>query len=165
MSRRVLQAAALGAATFGVVARLEGVGAVGIARLVISGAALAAAAASDLSERRIPNRVTIPAALALLALWSATGAWSGRIAAGLATAGVLFAIGLWRPDAIGMGDAKLALVVALGLLDKALIGLACGVLLAAIFAVGRLAAGSAGRRSAIALGPFLALGALVALVG
>jgi leader peptidase (prepilin peptidase)/N-methyltransferase len=164
MSLRALQAAALGAATFGVAAWVEHVGAAGIARLAIRGAALAAAAAFDLSERRIPNLVTIPAALALFVLWAASGATPGRVAAGLAVAGVLLVTGLLRPDAIGMGDAKLALVVALGLMDKALIGLACGLLLAAIFGAARLAARSGGRKSAIPLGPFLALGALIALV-
>ena len=164
MTVRSLQAAVVGAAIFAVVAASEALGAAGIARLAISGAALAAAAVFDLSERRIPNRVTLPAALVLLAIWAATGAASGRIAAGLAIAAALIAIALVRPDAIGMGDGKLALVVALGLLDKALVGLACGLVLAAIFAAARLAPRSAARTSAIPLGPFLALGALIALV-
>ena len=69
MSVRALQAAAVGAAVFGGVAAVNDAGSAGIARLAISGAALAAAASFDLSERRIPNRVTIPAALALLVLW------------------------------------------------------------------------------------------------
>ena len=89
MSVRALQAAAVGAAVFGGVAAVKDAGSAGIARLAISGAALAAAASFDLSERRIPNRLTMPAALALLVLWVITGAKPGRIVAGL-----LVAVGL-----------------------------------------------------------------------
>ena len=149
---------------FGAAAAGEDMGAAGLARLAICGAALAAAATFDLIERRVPNRVTIPAALSLLVVWAVTGARPGRIAAGLVVAAVLLALGLIKPDAIGMGDAKLALVVALGLMDKALIALACGLLLAAIFAATQLSPSTPGRKTAVALGPFLALGALIALL-
>jgi leader peptidase (prepilin peptidase) / N-methyltransferase len=165
MSVRALQAAAVGAAVFGGVAAVNDVGSAGIARLVISGAALGAAASFDLSERRIPNRLTMPAALALLVLWLMTGAKPGRIAAGVVVAAALLAIGLIKPHAIGMGDGKLALVVALGLTDKALVALASGMLLAAIFAAAlRLRQGGQARKSTLPLGPFVAFGALVALL-
>jgi leader peptidase (prepilin peptidase) / N-methyltransferase len=165
MSVRALQAAAVGAAVFGGVAAVNDVGSAGIARLVISGAALGAATSFDLSERRIPNRLTMPAALALLVLWLITGAKPGRIAAGLLVAGALLVIGLIKPHAIGMGDGKLALVVAFGLTDKALIALASGMLLAAIFAAAlRLRQGGQARKSTLPLGPFVAFGALVALL-
>jgi leader peptidase (prepilin peptidase) / N-methyltransferase len=164
MSVRALQAAAVGAAAFGGGAALNDAGSAGIARLAISGAALAAAAWFDLSERRIPNRLTVPAALALLVLWLMAGAKPGRIAAGLLVAAALLAIGLIKPQAIGMGDAKLALVVALGLADKALIALASGMVLAAIFAAPRLRQGEQARKSTLPLGPFVAFGALIALL-
>jgi len=164
MSVRALQAAAVGAAVFGGVAAVNDVGSAGIARLAISGAALAAAASFDLSERRIPNRLTVPAALQLLVLWLITGAKPGRIAAGLLVAAALLAIGLIKPQAIGMGDAKLALVVALGMTDKAFIAFASGMLLAAIFAASRLHHGEQARKSTLPLGPFVAFGALIALL-
>lgn len=164
MSVRALQAAAVGAAGFGGIAAVNDAGSAGIARLAISGAALAAAASFDLSERRIPNRLTMPAALALLVLWAITGARPGRIAAGLLVAAALLAIGLIKPHAIGIGDAKLALVVALGLTDKALIALASGMLLAAIVAAPRLRHGEHARKSTLPLGPFMAFGALIALL-
>jgi leader peptidase (prepilin peptidase)/N-methyltransferase len=164
MSVRALQAAAVGAAVFGGIAAVNDAGSAGIARLAISGAALAAAASFDLSERRIPNRLTVPAALALLVLWLITGAKPGRIAAGLVVAAALLAIGLIKPQAIGMGDAKLALVVALGLMDKALIALALGMLFAAIVAAPRLRQGEQARKSTLPLGPFVAFGALIALL-
>jgi len=82
----------------------------------------------------------------------------------LLVAALLLAIALIRPDAIGMGDGKLALVVALGLLDKALIGLALGLLLAAVVAAPRLSRARVGGKSEVPLGPFLALGALISLV-
>jgi Flp pilus assembly protein protease CpaA len=164
MSNRTLQAAAVGGALFCTTAVIDDLGAASIARLSITGAALAAAAACDLAERRIPNRVTVPAVLALLILLAASGTAFGRIAGGLAVAGLLLGIGVLRPRAIGMGDAKLALVVALGLTDKALIGLASGFVIAAIFATERIARGSSTRGAAVPLGPFLGLGALIALL-
>ena len=164
MNLRPVQAAAVGTAMFAGIAAAGDAGVAGIARLAISGAALAAAATFDLSERRIPNRVTLPAALALLVVWAVSGAVPGRIAAGVAVAAALLALGLIKPDAIGMGDGKLALIVALGLTDRALLGLGCGLLLAAIFAATQLSSPRAGRKSAVPLGPFLALGALVALL-
>jgi prepilin signal peptidase PulO-like enzyme (type II secretory pathway) len=63
-----------------------------------------------------------------------------------------------------MGDGKLALVVALGLTDKAVIALASGFVLATVFATERIVRGSSRRGAAIPLGPFLALGALIALL-
>jgi leader peptidase (prepilin peptidase) / N-methyltransferase len=164
VSVRALHAAAVGAAVFGGVAAVNDVGTAAIARLAISGAALGAAASFDLSERRIPNRLTVPAALALLVLWVIDGAKPGRIAAGLLVAAALLAIGLIKPHAIGMGDGKLALVVALGLTDKALIALASGMLLAAIVAAPRLRQGGQARKSTLPLGPFVAFGALIALL-
>lgn len=164
MSLRFLEAAAVGGAMFGAAAAVEDAGAAGIARLAICGAALAAAAMFDLIERRIPNRVTIPAALSLLVVWAVTGARPGRIAAGLVVAAVLLALGLIKPDAIGMGDAKLALVVALGLMDKALMGLAWGLVLAAVFAVAPLWPGRSRWKSSVPLGPFLGVGALIAVI-
>jgi leader peptidase (prepilin peptidase) / N-methyltransferase len=161
---RRLQAGAVGAAIFSATGVVDYLGVVSIARLSIMGAALGAAAACDLAEQRIPNWVTVPAAVALLILFAATGTAFGRIEGGLAVAGLLLGICLIRPGAIGMGDAKLAIVVALGLTDKALIGLASGFVLAAIFAIERIARSSSTRGAAIPLGPFLALGALIPLL-
>jgi len=76
----------------------------------------------------------------------------------------LLTVGLGRPDAIGMGDAKLAIVIALGLTDRALPGLASWIVLAAIFAAVQLARNSSSRCSAVPLAPFFALGALVVVV-
>ncbi len=165
MSVPAPRAAALGAATLLALTAFERQPASADARCAICGAALGAAAAFDLAERRIPNRVTVPALLALLALWAATGAAWKPIAAGLAVASVLAAIGLLAPAAIGMGDAKLALVIAFGLADKALIALACAIVLAASVTAGRLVlAWSDDRARTVPLGPFFALGALIALI-
>jgi len=164
MTIRAAQAAAVGAAMFALIASLSDLDAASVVRLAVTGAALAAAAVSDLVERRIPNRITVPAALALLALWAATGASPGRIAAGLAVAAALLLIGVAWPAAIGMGDGKLGIVIALGLTDKALLGLASGIILAAIFGAVQLARNPSSRSSGVPLAPFLALGALIVLV-
>lgn len=164
MTIRAAPAAAVGAAVFALIGSVGDLDAVSIVRLAVTGAALAAAAMSDLVDRRIPNRVTVPAALALLGLWAATGAAPGRIAAGLAVAAALLLIGVAWPAAIGMGDGKLGVVIALGLMDKALLGLASGIILAAIFAAVQRARNSSSRSSGLPLAPFLTLGALIVLV-
>lgn len=164
MTMRAPVAAAVGGAIFALVGSVGDFDAASIVRLAVTGAALAAAAVSDLVDRRIPNGVTVPAALALLALWVATGASLEPVAAGLGVAAVLLLIGVAWPAVIGMGDGKLGVVVALGLSDEALLGLASGIILAAIFGAVQLARSSNSRSSAVPLAPFFALGALVVLV-
>lgn len=164
MTVRTFAAASAGAAIFTVVGSVGDFGPASIARLAVTGAALAAAAVWDLMDRRIPNRVTVPAALALLALWVATGAALEPIAAGLPVAAGLLLLGVAWPAGIGMGDGKLAVVITLGLTDEALLGLASGIILAAIFAAVQLARSSNSCGSAVPLAPFFALGALIVLV-
>ncbi len=164
MNRRATAAAALGAA--GVLAGALGGGldAAATTRLAVCGGALAAAAVVDLAERRIPNRLIIPALLILLALWVAGGAPIGQVAAGVLLAVALLGVSLLAPTAIGMGDAKLALVIALGLADKAAMTLAVALVLAGGVAAASLLVGAAGRRGTLPLAPFFAAGALIALL-
>lgn len=72
---------------------------------------LAAAAVTDVRERRIPNVLTVSAVVAALVLaalegWGSLGAALLGAAAGLAIGVVLFAVGV-----VGGGDAKLMAVV------------------------------------------------------
>jgi leader peptidase (prepilin peptidase)/N-methyltransferase len=127
-------------------------------------AACAAAAAVDVRERRVPNALTAGAALALLAAGAARD--PGRLAAGAIAAGFLGVPALLRPAGMGLGDAKLAGVLGLGLGPAValalLVALAAGTLYGAGLAVRRGVA--AAREATVPFAPFLALGATVAAV-
>lgn len=164
MSRCATAAAALGAAGFLAAALAGRLDAAAAARLAVCGGVLAAAAIVDLAERRIPNRLTIPALLVLLAVWVANGAPIGQVASGLLLAVALLGVSVLVPAAIGMGDVKLALVIAFGLADKAAITLAVALMLAGAVAAAGLLVGAARRRGTLPLAPFFAAGALIALL-
>jgi leader peptidase (prepilin peptidase) / N-methyltransferase len=123
-------------------------------------AVLVPAAVIDLRRRVIPNALTAAgaaAALALLALFD-PGHLAGHLGAA-AAAGTFFLVpALVRPEAMGMGDVKLTAV--LGLYLGAAVAPA---LLVALLAA--TAAGIAARRRTVPLGPFLALGGAVGLLG
>lgn len=122
----------------------------------------------DLDHRRIPNLITLPAAVVAVAAGTAIDPSGelGRLAAGAGAALFLLVPALIRPDGMGMGDVKLAGVlglclgpsVAVALLVALLSGTAAGVLLAARSGVGEA------RRTAIPFGPYLAFGGVVAIV-
>ena len=164
MTRRALIAAAAGAATFASLSVLAHAEPLALARLAVLGAALVAAALFDLAQRRIPNRIVLPAAATCAALTLAAGAPLSLLA-GLATILVLLIVSLRWPAAVGMGDVKLALLLVLGLDGDALRALALGLVLAAL-------AGSAlvirqGRRAwrtSLPLAPFLVVGALLTVI-
>jgi leader peptidase (prepilin peptidase) / N-methyltransferase len=121
----------------------------------------------DLRYQRLPNRLTLPAypaALALLgvaALVLPGGGHRFLIAiAGLAAAYVLFLLlHLISPAGMGFGDVKLSGVLGLylGWLGAAALmaGLLGSFLLAAVTGLGLMAAGKATRKSLIPLGPFM----------
>jgi leader peptidase (prepilin peptidase) / N-methyltransferase len=130
-------------------------------------AMLAVVTVTDLRERRIPNRVLAAAVvlgLPLLALGD-PGGLLGRLAAAAAAGAIFLALALARPGGFGLGDVKL--IAAMGLflgpaiLAAVLIALLAGSLwgVALFIRHGRVAA-----KLTLPFGPFLALGALVALV-
>jgi len=158
-------AGAVGALAFLLAGIATGAGVLGVARLSICGAALGAAAATDLAARRIPNRLVLPAALACTVLSIAAGAPVAGLLAGLALSALLLSLSLLRPEALGMGDVKLALLVVLGMDGSAARALMLGLALAA--AVGLLLVLRRGRqagRTTLPLAPFLATGALLSLL-
>jgi leader peptidase (prepilin peptidase) / N-methyltransferase len=123
-------------------------------------ATLAAAVAYDLRERRIPDAITLPAAV--LALAAGAAADPARLAAGALAAALLSAAALARPDGMGLGDAKLAGVMGLALgppvATALLVACAAGTAYGAALAVRRGVA--AARVATVPFAPFLALGAL-----
>ena len=130
----------------------------------IACAALVVVTATDLERRIVPNRVVLPAFVAVLALntiWHPSLAWA---LGALGAAGFLFLAMLAYPGGMGMGDVKLALLIGALLGATAAVGLMLALLFALIPSIVLLARHGAGaRRLAIPFAPFLAAGALVAL--
>lgn len=125
-------------------------------------------AAIDLRRRLIPNAILLPAAitaLTILALAFPHGVAEHTVAAA-AAGGLLLAPALVRPEGMGMGDAKLAAVmglclgrsVAVAMLAALVGGTAAGAIIVARRGLRR------GRRAAIPFGPFLAAGAVIAML-
>lgn len=129
-------------------------------------AVLVVLAAIDLERHVIPNVIVLPAAGVVLAGNIAADigdAWQYVIAAGLAFLGGALA-SLATRGGIGMGDAKLCLLLGAGLGWTVLGALLVGSLAAA--AVGiviLLRHGSAARKRMIPFGPFLAFGGTLVL--
>ncbi len=131
----------------------------------------------DVAVRRLPDALTVPGAvvgLVGLGLTSylardATPVLRGLIGAALA-GGFFLALAWFRPDGTGMGlgDAKLAGVLGLYLgwlgWRDLMLGFFAGTFVAALFAVALVATGRANRKATIPYGPFLLLGAAVALL-
>lgn len=122
----------------------------------------------DLDVRLLPNAITLPAAIVAVVL----GAFldpSGeveRLLAGAAAGGFFLLAALAYPRGMGIGDVKLAAVLGL-FLGRAvaaalLVALVAGVLVGVAIIARKGAA--EGRKTAVAFGPFLALGGLVAVL-
>ena len=128
------------------------------------------ASASDLRQRTIPNSCTLAgtAAFAAIAVLSGPG-WPVRVAVGSAAFGTLAAVALARPESLGMGDAKLAGMIATALGLHAPAALSAGFLSALLMVAPAMARRSGQRLGSVtvAMAPHLSLGAVVvvALVG
>jgi leader peptidase (prepilin peptidase) / N-methyltransferase len=130
-------------------------------------ATLCVLAAIDIAERRVPNRIVLPAAAAVLVAQTALVPdraleWSlSAIGASL----VLFLPHLVYPAGLGMGDVKLALLLGAALGSAVPTALVIGFLAAAVYALLLLGVhGLAARRATIPFAPFLAYGGIVALL-
>jgi leader peptidase (prepilin peptidase)/N-methyltransferase len=165
MTTRRRIAAAVGAASFALCAGFLRQPPLALVRLPLLGAALGAVVDSDLFERRIPNRIVVPAAFACAAAWAASGTALFALVEGLVLVLALLALSLFRPEALGMGDVKLALLLVLGLDGRAMVALLVALGLAAGF--GLLLLVRFGRSAAsrkLPLASFFAAGALIALI-
>ena len=130
-------------------------------------AVLVLLAVVDWEQRRLPNVVVLPSLAAAVVLSGAP--LTAALAAALAFVAFLglFAFGrrLYGPGALGMGDVKLAaLVAAVVGLPAAGWALLLGVLLAGGAAAAWLLSGRAERGTLLPYGAFLALGGIVVLV-
>lgn len=142
--------------------------AAGIALSAVLVLLLVPAALIDLEHRIIPNRLTAVGALLALVLGTALDP-SGepeRLIAGVAAGGLLLAAALAYPGGMGIGDVKLAGVMGLFLgaavAPAILVALLSGSLLGVLI-LARSGA-TAGRKTAVAFGPFLAFGGVAAVL-
>ena len=122
----------------------------------------------DLEHRIIPNKITLPAALAAVAIGALTrpGGVPEQLIAGAAAGGFLLLFALAYPRGMGMGDVKLAAVLGLFLGRSVGVALMVGVLSATLVGVAIMARQGVkeGRKTAVPFGPFLALGGVVAVL-
>lgn len=119
---------------------------------------------TDLEHRLIPNLIVVPGAVLMLVLRTLEDPSLVWLLSALAASALLFVVVLVYPKGMGMGDVKLAAFLGAGLGAAVSVALFLGFLAAVVPAVALLARhGRAARKQAIPLGPFLALGALVAL--
>jgi leader peptidase (prepilin peptidase)/N-methyltransferase len=119
---------------------------------------------TDLEHRRIPNRIVVPGTVLMLVARTLDEPSLTWLVAALAAGGALFLVALVYPAGLGMGDVKLAAFLGAGLGAAVVIALFAGFVAAFVpAAVLLLRHGRAARKAAIPLGPFLALGGVLAL--
>jgi len=134
--------------------------------ITLFAAVLLLLAVVDWEQRRLPNVVVLPALAAAVALSA------DPLAAGLAAAAAfvvflaLYGLGrrFYGPGALGMGDVKLAALVAAVVGPAAAAALLGGMLLAGGAAAVGLLSGRVGRGAALPYGSFLAVAGVVVLL-
>ena len=142
---------------------------------LLLGAALVALSVIDLRHFLLPNRIVYPVtgasvvllAVAAIADGDADALWRA-LACGLAAFVVFSALHVLSPRAMGFGDVRLAFLLGLDLgwlgVGEVVLGLLLGFLYGAAVGLVLLATGTRSRRDHIPFGPFLAAGALTALL-
>jgi leader peptidase (prepilin peptidase) / N-methyltransferase len=120
--------------------------------------------AIDVAHKIIPNRIVLPAAALVLAAQTALHPSPEWGIAALGASAFLLVAALVYPAGMGMGDVKLALLLGAMLGRTVPVGMFLAMLLAMVPSIVLLARhGSAARKMGIPFGPFLALGAVIAL--
>ena len=123
----------------------------------------------DLRERRLPNKITLPAIALTFVGIMLTGDW-GRVGVAVICAAALFLLGtgLSFRGWLGMGDVKLLVPIGLTLgwfgWEVLAIGLGLAFFLAGGYVLVRMALQKITATSTIALGPFLLLGFWAAVI-
>ncbi|MFE4962025.1 prepilin peptidase [Streptomyces sp. NPDC056660] len=129
----------------------------------------------DFRVQRLPDPLTLPLAAAALALLGGAallpehaGDWLTALYAALALGGAYFVLFLINPGGMGFGDVKLALGMGAVLgwygWPTVLLGTFAGFLFGALYGGALVVVRRAGRKTAIAFGPFLIAGAFVGLL-
>jgi leader peptidase (prepilin peptidase)/N-methyltransferase len=122
----------------------------------------------DFDRRIIPNKITLPGAVAAIGIGLALKP-SGvpeQLIAGAAGGGFLLVFALAYPRGMGMGDVKLAAVLGLFLGREVAVAIFAGVLAGALIGgvvMARVGV-KQGRKTTVPFGPFLALGGIIGLL-
>jgi leader peptidase (prepilin peptidase)/N-methyltransferase len=138
-------------------------------------AALIAISAIDLELYIVPNRIIYPTLFAgiplLLVAAAVDGDWASVRQAAIGGAigfGAFLVIHLISPRGMGFGDVRLAGVIGMFVgwisVGHVLLGLFLAFLLASVLGVGLILVGLRGRKDHLPFGPFLALGAFLAVL-
>ena len=119
---------------------------------------------TDFEHRLIPDKVVLPGAVAVLVLRTIDDPSVEWVLSALAAGLVLFLIVLVYPRGLGLGDVKLSAFLGAGLGLSVIVAMFVGFFVAFVPAAVLFARhGKEARKAAIPLGPFLALGGVVAL--
>ena len=138
-------------------------------------AALLAVSVIDLETFLVPNRIVYPSLVASLLLLGGAavlehdpGSFGRALLGAVLASGALLALALLYPRGMGMGDVKLALLLGLYLgwlsLGHVALGLFLGFLLGSVVGIGLIATGVRGRKDQLPFAPFLAAGAVLAVL-
>ena len=123
--------------------------------------------AIDIAEHRLPNAIVLPSFFVVLVAQTALYP-DQALEWALASVGSclgLYVLHVVYPRGLGLGDVKLALLLGAALGSDVMGALLLGSLAAAFYAAALLVlSGGAARQTAFAFGPFLAFGAVVALL-
>jgi leader peptidase (prepilin peptidase)/N-methyltransferase len=119
---------------------------------------------TDFEHRLIPDKVVLPGAVVVLALRTIDDPSVEWVLSALGAGLVLFLVVLVYPRGLGMGDVKLSALLGAGLGISVVVAMFVGFFAAFVPAAILFARrGKDARTAAIPLGPFLALGGVVAL--
>ncbi len=145
-----------------------------VAYLVLT-AALLALAVIDLETYLLPNRIVYPLTVAMLVLLPLglladddAGAIGRGLLAGVIAFAAFFVLHLVSPRSMGFGDVKLSFTLGLSLgcvgWGEMVLGLFLGFLYGAVIGIVLITVSKRGRGQAVPFGPFLAAGAITALL-
>ncbi len=119
---------------------------------------------TDFEHRLLPDKIVLPGVVAMLALRTIDEPSIEWVLAALVAGLALFLVVLVHPRGLGMGDVKLSAFLGAGLGVSVIVAMFVGFFAAFVPAFVLLVRRGAGaRRDAIPLGPFLAVGGVVAL--
>jgi leader peptidase (prepilin peptidase)/N-methyltransferase len=135
--------------------------------MAVFAAVLIVLAVVDYRTRRLPNVIVLPAAAFVLAaqVLLDPGRALEYVAAAAGASLFLLVPALVKPEGMGMGDVKLALLLGAALGRSVVAALVIGLVAAGLVGAAILArSGWGARTTTIPLGPFLALGGIAALL-
>lgn len=165
-SRVLARAVAVGCVGAGAfAAALAGLSFEGLAALVLS-LVLVPVVAIDIERQLIPDVVVLPAAATAMVLgaFAQPGRWWLPAAWAATASGAILIMWLISPSGIGLGDAKLALLLGAALGGGVVLAMAVAFVLGGLAGVWLLITrGLPARTLAVPFGPFLAVGAVLVL--